>query len=67
MRGAQTTYHCLRIEEDPQRESGRVLVLDGRRHSYVDLADPTYLDFDHVQAIASVIDTAYRQDEPVRA
>ena len=63
----ETTYHCLRIEQDPQRESGRVLVLDGLRHSYVDLSDPTYLAFDYVQAIASVIDTAYRPGAPVRA
>lgn len=63
----ETTYHCLDVETDPDRESGRVLVLDGLRHSYVDLADPTYLDFDYVQAMASVIDASFPPGEPVRA
>lgn len=63
----ETTYHCLTLEEDPERDTGRVLRLDGVRHSYVDLADPTYLDFDYVQAVASVIDTAYPPGEAVRA
>lgn len=63
----ETTYHCLTIRTDPQRDTGRILVLDGVRHSYVDLADPTYLDFEYVQAVASVIDTAYPAGEPLRA
>ncbi len=63
----ETTYHCLVLETDPERESGRILVLDGVRHSYVDLDDPTYLDFAYVQTMASVIDTAFPQGEPVRA
>ena len=34
-------YHCARVVADPERETGRVLLLDTLRHSYVDLADPT--------------------------
>ncbi|GAB2877722.1 fused MFS/spermidine synthase [Streptomyces mayteni] len=56
---AETRYHCATVREDPERESGRTLVLDGLRHSYVDLEDPEHLDFAYVRAIASVIDTAY--------
>ncbi len=63
----ETTYHCLVVEADPDRDSGRVLVLDGLRHSYVDLEDPTYLDFEYVQAMASVVDTAFPPGEAVRA
>ena len=63
----ETAYHCLVVESDPQRDSGRVLVLDGLRHSYVDLEDPTYLDFDYVQAVASVVDTSFSPGEPIRA
>jgi spermidine synthase len=63
----ETTYHCLSVETDPARETGRLLVLDGVRHSYVDLEDPTYLDFEYVQTMASVIDTAFPPGEPVTA
>jgi spermidine synthase len=63
----ETTYHCVVVSEDPERPSGRVLVLDGLRHSYVDLDDPGHLEFDYVQAIASAIDTALPAGEPVEA
>jgi spermidine synthase len=53
---AETAYHCARVEADPERESGRVLFLDTARHSYVDLEDPTYLEFEYVRAIAAVSD-----------
>jgi spermidine synthase len=63
----ETTYHCLAVETDPTRDTGRILVLDGVHHSYVDLEDPTYLDFEYVQTMASVIDTAFPPGEPVKA
>ncbi len=56
---AETVYHCARVLADPQRATGRVLVLDGLRHSYVDLTDPTHLEFEYVQAMAAVSDTAF--------
>ncbi len=64
---AETTYHCVVVEQDPERESGRVLVLDGLRHSYVDLDDATHLEFAYVQAIASAVDTALPGQEAVDA
>lgn len=60
---AETTYHCAEVVEDADRDSGRTLVLDGLRHSYVDLADPAHLEFDYVRAIASVTDVAYPNGE----
>jgi spermidine synthase len=62
----ETTYHCLAVEADPDRPTGRTLVLDGLRHSYVD-DDPTYLEFEYVQAMASVIDTSFPDEEAVNA
>jgi spermidine synthase len=41
---------------DPERNSGRVLLLDTLRHSYVDLDDPTHLEFEYVRAVAAVTD-----------
>ena len=62
----ETIYHCAVVVTDPDRPSGRVLVLDGAPHSYVDLDDPTYLDWDYAKAVASVIDTGYAEGKPLR-
>ncbi|MFE9057909.1 fused MFS/spermidine synthase [Streptomyces mutabilis] len=64
---AETKYHCARVVADPGRDGGRTLVLDGVRHSYVDVDDPTYLKFTYVRAIASVVDTAFPAGEPIAA
>jgi spermidine synthase len=63
----ETAYHCARVVADPERETGRVLVLDTLRHSYVDLADPTYLEFEYVRAIAAVTDVLAPPGEPLSA
>jgi spermidine synthase len=64
---AETAYHCARVEADPGRESGRVLFLDTARHSYVDLEDPEYLEFEYVRAIAAVSDGLGEGREPLSA
>ena len=64
---AETAYHCARVVADPERDTGRVLVLDTLRHSYVDLADPTYLEFEYVRAIAAVTDATAPAGEPLSA
>jgi spermidine synthase len=63
----ETAYHCARVVADPDRAAGRVLVLDTLRHSYVDLADPRYLEFSYVQAIASVTDAMAPAGQPLSA
>ena len=64
---AETTYHCVVVVDDPANESGRTLVLDTLRHSYVDLDDPTLLVFAYIRTIASVTDAAYPPGEALRA
>ena len=63
----ETTYHCARVEADPARPSGRTLVLDTLHHSYVDLDDPTHLEFRYVQVFADVVDALSADDGPVDA
>lgn len=53
----ETAYFCATVLIDPDRPSGRLLVLDTLRHSYVDLDDPTYLEFTYSQALSDVLET----------
>lgn len=62
----ETAYHCAKVVQDPNRPSGRTLVMDTLFHSYVDLEDPTYLEFSYTRSFASVIDGA-KPNEPVDA
>ena len=54
---AETAYYCARVEEDPHRPRGRLLYLDDLRHGYVDLADPTHLEFGYTQWFGAAVDT----------
>jgi spermidine synthase len=53
----ETAYHCAIVEVDEARETGRTLLLDRLRNSYVDLADATHLEFRYIQVMADVIAT----------
>ncbi|MEV6844760.1 fused MFS/spermidine synthase [Actinoplanes sp. NPDC051411] len=52
----ETAYHCASVEVDRADPSGRLLILNSAHHSYVDLSDPSHLDFAYVQWIAAVTD-----------
>ncbi|MFY1704507.1 MULTISPECIES: fused MFS/spermidine synthase [Micromonospora] len=54
----ETAYHCASVEADPARESGRTLLLNSAQHSYIDLADPTHLEYEYTKwfgAAANVV------------
>ncbi|MFP4553124.1 MAG: fused MFS/spermidine synthase [Actinomycetota bacterium] len=53
----ETTYSCAIIEVDEDRPTGRTLILDRVRNSYVDLEDPTYLEFRYIELIVDIIET----------
>jgi SAM-dependent methyltransferase len=53
---AETVYHCARVVEDPGRPAGRTLMLERLRHSYVDLEDPTHLEFEYTRWMSAAID-----------
>jgi len=54
----ETVYHCARVVADASRPDGRLLVLDTLRHSYVDLGDPTHLEFSYARVFADAITAA---------
>ena len=52
---AESEYFCAEVEVDPDRPSGRVLVLDDIENSYVDLDDPRRLAFDYVRWLSTAL------------
>ena len=63
----ESAYFCARVEAAENRADGRVLLLDTLRHSYVDLSDPSHLEFDYTQVFADVITAVAPGGEPVDA
>jgi spermidine synthase len=47
----------IELIADDEHPGGTMLVMDSVRQSYVDLTDPTYLDFEYVQYLATVLAT----------
>ena len=54
--GAGAARAVVELLADSERPGGYLLLMDRIRQSYVDLDDPTYLDFEYMQAFADVID-----------
>ena len=48
----ESAYYCIAIEHDDADPDGRVLILDRLTHAYVDLADPTRLEFGYLRCFA---------------
>nr|MDT0662496.1 fused MFS/spermidine synthase [Micromonospora sp. DSM 115978] len=63
----ETEYHCASIVVDPDNPTGRTLVLNSARHSYVDLADPTHLEFEYTQWIGALADVLAPAGQPLDA
>lgn len=53
----ETGYSCVEIEADPARPGGLSLYLNGARNSYVDLDDPSYLEFRYMRLFAAATET----------
>lgn len=52
----ETAYHCAYVTDGGSRSTGRILWLDTLRHSYVDLEDPTHLEFRYSKVMANAVD-----------
>ena len=63
----ESAYYCMRVDHDPFRATGRILWLDDLRHSYVDLADPTLLEFDYTRSFSDAVDAAFPEGQALDA
>ena len=63
----ESAYYCMRVDHDPFRATGRILWLDDLRHSYVDLADPTVLEFDYTRSFSDAVDAAFPEGQALEA
>jgi spermidine synthase/MFS family permease len=63
----ESRYYCAFVQADEERAAGRALWLDTLRHSYVDLEDPTHLEFLYTQLFGDVADAFRPEGEPVTA
>jgi MFS family permease len=61
----ESAYFCMRVEHDVLRPSGRILWLDDLQHSYVDLDDPSYIQFRYARAFSDAIDVAFPGGQPL--
>ncbi len=61
----EVRFGTAELVRDLDRPAGWMLLVDGTPQSYVDLDDPTYLDFDYVQVLAELVDGL--PDGPVSA
>lgn len=57
--GHRTDTGVAELLADEDRPGGWLLTLDRIGQSYVDLHDPTYLEFDYVQGFADVLESAF--------
>jgi spermidine synthase len=55
-RAPNSSLGQVELLADADRPGGWLLTIDRIRQSYVDLDDPTYLDFEYAQAFADVLD-----------
>lgn len=62
---ADTSYHCASVEADATRPNGRHLLLDDLHHSYVDLEDPTHLEYPYTKWIAEGIGATNGRKRPL--
>jgi spermidine synthase len=63
----QSAYFCINVDVDEGYEDGRELRMDTLRHAYVDLEDPTWLEFAYTRLFGDVIDGSAPAGEPVDA
>ncbi len=55
----------VEIRADPARSGGRLVLQDGVESSYVDVLDPTHLEFEYLRHLARVLDVMHPKRRPM--
>jgi spermidine synthase len=63
--GLVTDHVVVEIRADPKRRGGRLVLQDGVESSYVDLLDPTHLEFEYLRHLARVVDAVHPRRRPL--
>lgn len=63
---AVTPSPVIGLEADREHRAGFLLKIDGTDQSYVDLADPTHLEFDYIQRMADALEAFDPTRQPIR-
>ncbi|GAA2359393.1 fused MFS/spermidine synthase [Streptomyces carpaticus] len=58
-------FGTARLLPDLDRDGGRLLTVDGAPQSYVDLRDPTHLEFEYTRRLGHVLDTVAPAGRPL--
>ncbi|MGH3442891.1 MAG: fused MFS/spermidine synthase [Nitriliruptorales bacterium] len=61
----ESPYFCASVIPEDDDPSRRLLLLDTVRHSYVDVDDPTHLQFTYAQTMSDVLATLAPPGEPL--
>jgi MFS family permease len=64
---AETSYHCVQVEIDPERPTAELLLLDRGYNSVIDTTDPRYLGFPYELWIGNSIDAIGHPGGPIKA
>ena len=63
---ATVGFGVAELRPDPARAEGWTLLVDGVAQSYVDLADPTYVAFEYLRRLATVVRLAAPAPVPIK-
>ncbi|MGD8486011.1 MAG: fused MFS/spermidine synthase [Chloroflexota bacterium] len=63
----ESAYFCISVEAGSEDGSERVLIMDTLRHAYVDLDDPTWLEFRYTRLLGDVADAVAPAGQPIAA
>lgn len=61
----EVRFGTAELLADPDHGGGWLLTVDGVAQSYVDLADPTHLEFEYVRLMGDVLDVVAPDGEPL--
>ena len=61
----ESAYFCINVESASADGSERLLRMDTLRHAYVDLDDPTHLEFAYTKLLGDVTDALASPGEPL--